>query len=219
MHKVLLMVLWLLATGGLFVPESARQSLGLDEKLSAKAWSKLANVPIDEPVFAYISQGFEHHTQELETLGSNRKWEGTDRTVGQTLVASYLYNVRDIKYEAQGSPGPVPWAPNPGLMAETSSQTVFVIRLGDVERFSVDKFFDKLQPLAGRKIGELRVNSTPPGATIMLDGRRQGLTFRVSVETAGDHSISVRTSGGLLNCSKTITVPAGGTVAFQCPEN
>jgi hypothetical protein len=204
-------------------PGSGRGSFGSDEKATAKAWSTAENVRIDEPVFDYVSEGFRRHAGELDTLGSDHKWEGKNYTVGQTLVQYYLCDVRDLKYAAQGSQRPAPWAGDPrslpGDRPLSALQASFAISMADVERYTVDKFFDDLHHLAGRQIGELKVSSTPSGGIITLDGHRRGLTFRVSAESAGDHPISVEISGGLITCSETITVPAGGSISYQCPKN
>jgi hypothetical protein len=223
MTKLPPIVLLLFITAGIAAPESGRQSFGLNERATAQAWSAAQNVKIDEPVFAYISEGFQSHAKELGTLDSDHKWQGKDYTVGETLVGNYLCNVRDVKYSAQTGPGPVPWTRDPGSMLgekpSATFQTGFAIGMADVKRYTVDKFFDDIRHLEGQKIGELKVSSTPTGGIITLDGNQRGLTFRVSAESAGDHPIRVEISGGLITCSETITIPAGGSVSYRCPKN
>ena len=90
------------------------------------------------------------------------------------------------------------------------------IGIGDVENYPVKKFISEVEPVLKGKKGELRTISEPTGASIVLDnGRRVGLTEKITIEKAGEHPITVFGKG--VRCSGNVTVLDGGTVTFQCP--
>ncbi len=79
---------------------------------------------------------------------------------------------------------------------------------------------DKLETTAGElmtslagkgraEVGVITLTSTPPGATVLIDGRQVGVTPLTYSVPAGDHAIEVRHAGAA--ASRTVTVTTGET--------
>jgi hypothetical protein len=129
------------------------------------------------------------------------------------IVGSYLYELRDRKYASMGSP---------------SFSNDLKIDLGpaDVESFTFAAYVASLRTPTP---GELSVRSQPPGASITIDGKPQGITDRDFVVSKGKHLISVKLAAAArsnpsipeeskkMECTATLDVQDDITT-FKCEE-
>jgi hypothetical protein len=119
------------------------------------------------------------------------------------VIGSYLYELRDRKYATMGSP---------------AISDHFTIQLGpdDVKAFSFQNFAIDIGASAWQDPGELIVDSIPPGATIMIDGKPRGMTRKDFVISKGKHSILVKLASQ--SCKDTVEIK-DDPFPYQCPKN
>lgn len=167
--------------------------------MAMKEWDKNQKIAISEKAQGLIRIAYEQNKPRLAEFNGERVWKGTTRTLNQSVVIYYLGDLRDLKVASEGQ-----WKQ---LSIEAS----------DVEAHPFNDFLKGLAPVLKGPKGELHVISQPTGAAIRLDGAPRGNTEKITVESAGDHQIVVKSKTGGLQCNDKVIVPDGGSVTFHCP--
>lgn len=204
MRRSCLASILLLAVLGQWAISAKSQTLGEDSySMAMKDWEKSQKLTISPKAQDLIRYAFAQNKAKLTELGGERVWKGSTRTLNQTVVTYYLSDLRDLKVSSGGVSG--------------SEWKVRFIEASDVEAYPFRDFLKKLDPVLNGRRGELHVISEPTGAAIHLDGASRGNTEKITVESAGDHRIVVRSKNGSLQCEDKVNVPDGGGVTFHCP--
>jgi PEGA domain len=127
-------------------------------------------------------------------------------TADTFIVGAYLDELRNRKYPEVASPRP--------SKGTKSTKMKMKLELSDVQAFSFTAYTQELGEALLREPGELSVTSKPPGASITIDGKRQGVTDRDFVVSRTKHKISVNLNPP---CTDTVDVK-DDLVVFSCPK-
>jgi hypothetical protein len=191
-------------------------------KMTMSAWGKDEQITISSGASELIDFSFQQNRGRLLKFGGDRKWEGTGRTLNQTLVIYYLGNLRDLKAATKKKPSVIP-LPGSQVQGRPKTQTTLgegdidSIGEADVKAYPVNTFLGEIEPVLNGSKGELHVVSEPSGAAITLDTQSRGITEKITAERAGQHDIVVSSKKDKLQCKDKVVVPAGGSVTFHCP--
>jgi hypothetical protein len=204
MRRLCLACILLVAAFGQWAISSKSQTPSQDSySMAMKDWEKSQKLTITPKAQDLISYAFEQNKSKLTEFGGERVWKGSTRTLNQTVVTYYLSDLRDLKVSSGGF-----------SRSEWKGRS---IEASDVEAYPFRDFLTKLDPVLNGRKGELHVISDPTGASIQLDGAPRGNTEKITVESAGDHRIVVKSKSGGLQCEDKVNIPDGGSVTFHCP--
>jgi len=78
----------------------------------------------------------------------------------------------------------------------------------------VTQYFEMKAPQPAARVGQVSVETDPPGARVMIDGQRRGISpLTVSDLTAEEHKITV--TGATGSAERTVTVTPGGAASVM----
>ncbi|MGA8764464.1 MAG: PEGA domain-containing protein [Candidatus Sulfotelmatobacter sp.] len=118
------------------------------------------------------------------------------------VVGSYLYELRDRKYTKMGSP-------------ILSNDLKISLGLDDIQALPFERFSLEMGAAIWQDPGELTVESSPTGASIMIDDQPRGMTRKDFVLSKGKHSIFIKSDN--VSCAETIDIK-DEPLTYECPK-
>ena len=211
-----LAIAFLVALVGVGAMQSTPQAADVETSYcdAIDAWKASEKRTISPKAQKAIAFAFAEYDPEF--LNGDTVWNDSPRTRRDSFLICYLDRLRDRfpSFEAVGSIHHNQPLPEDRELELEDGGTYDITRY-DIARYTVETFMRNIRPvLAGHK-GELVVVPRQVPSIVTVDGYDIGRAATISVESAGEHRIVVRSQTG--RCDAKVVVVDGASVTFHCP--
>jgi hypothetical protein len=180
---------------------------------TVNAWETSEKLTVSPKAEKAIASAFAQYDPEF--LDGDIAWQDSRRTLKQTLLICYLDRLRD-RFPSFEEVGPVgKRLPPEDREMDLEDGATYDIERYDVARYTVDHFMRDVRPLLAGHRGELVIVPGELPSCVTVDGREIGRAGTISVESAGEHRILVRSK--VRRCAGKILVVDGASSVFPCP--
>lgn len=205
----------LLAVLGVGTMQTRSQGTDVEKSYfdTVKTWELSEKLTVSPKAEKAIASAFAQY--DAEFLDGDTAWNNSRRTRKQIFLICYLNRLRD-RFPSFEGVGPVEKRPpSEDREMELEDSGIYDIERYDVARYTVDSFMrDARLVLVGHK-GELVVVPKELPSIVTVDGYKIGRAGTISVESASEHRVVVRSKA--MRCEAKIVVVDGASVVFRCP--
>jgi hypothetical protein len=214
--KRALAIAFLVALVGAGAMQSRPQAADVEKSYfdAIDAWKASEKRTVSPKAQKAIAFAFAEYDPEF--LNGGTTWNNSPRTRRGSFLICYLDRLRDRfpSFEAVGSIHQNQPPPEDRDLGLEDGGTYDIARY-DIARYTVETFMRDIRPVLAGHNGELVVVPNEVPSIVTVDGYDIGRAASISVESAGEHRIVVRSQTG--RCDAKVVVVDGASATVHCP--